>query len=296
MSRLAWYWHRLRAMDPAEMAARAKKKSCEIIDVWTNRDWTSVSLKPGRTYPRLPSPGDAPESLRQALRRDSEELLSGKWRAFGHIPIRVSDPPQWHKDYLAGVDLPTTQSGFKLNHRALAGGADIKVIWELSRWHPLTRLAMAAWLLGDTRAAWKCVHWLEHWAQHNPPWRGWNWTSALESGIRLIQFTWIEALLQPLVASGEAEAELEQLRYEILPAHVWFTWRHKSFGSSANNHLLGELAGLIVAIVRWPELSVWAASIDGLQKCWEAEVLAQFAEDGGNREQALHYHFFSFEL
>jgi hypothetical protein len=283
-------------MAPAEIAARARKKSLEIIDARANRDWTSVSLKAGRSYPQLPSPTSAPGSLRDALRRDVEEILSGRWRAFGHIPIRVSDPPQWHKDYLAGADLPTNQSGFKLNHRDLPHGADIKVIWELSRWHSLTRLALAAYVLGDQRAAWKCVHWLEHWAQHNPPWRGWNWTSALEAGIRLVQFTWIEALLQRFVGAGEGEAELEQLRYEILPAHVWFTWRHKSFGSSANNHLLGELAGLIVAIARWPELSAWAASLDELQKLWEREVLAQFAEDGGNREQALHYHLFSFEL
>jgi hypothetical protein len=29
----------------------------------------------------------------------------------------------------------------------------------------------------------------------------------------------------------------------------------------------------------------------GKPKCWR-----QFAEDGGNKEQALHYHLFSFEL
>src|SRR5215211_2611106 len=116
MSRLAWYWHRLRAMDLAEIGARVKKKSFEMIDARANPDWTSISLQPGRTYPQLPSRKDVPESLRNALRRDAEEILSGKWRAFGHIPIRVTDPPQWHKDYLAGVDLPTHQSAFKLNH------------------------------------------------------------------------------------------------------------------------------------------------------------------------------------
>jgi hypothetical protein len=94
----------------------------------------------------------------------------------------------------------------------------------------------------------------------------------------------------------EHEAALEQLAYDILPAHAWFTWRHKSIGSSANNHLLGELAGLIVATVRWPDLAAWSTSLNELRKLWEAEVLAQFAEDGGNKEQALHYHLFSFEL
>src|SRR6185503_21349467 len=80
-------------------------------------------------------------------------------------PIRVSDPPEWHKDYLAGVDLPTKESAFELNHRELPKGADIKLIWELSRWYQLTRLALAAYVLNEKRAAWKCVHWLEHWAQ-----------------------------------------------------------------------------------------------------------------------------------
>jgi hypothetical protein len=295
MSRAAWYWHRLGAMGPAEIAQRLRKKGLQLVDARRERDWTSVPLAIGANYPTLPDRKQAPEALK-ALERDATDILNGKWRAFGHLPIHVSDPPEWHKDYLAAVDLPTNASAFELDHRSLPRGADIKLIWELSRWHALTRLAMAAYVLGDSKAARKCLHWLEHWAQHNPPYRGWNWTSALESGMRLIQFTWIDALLRGSSANGEYETELEKLRYDILPAHVWFTWRHKSFGSSANNHLLGELAGLILATVRWPELANWGTSLDELRELWEREVLAQFAGDGGNKEQALHYHLFSFEL
>jgi hypothetical protein len=91
-------------------------------------------------------------------------------------------------------------------------------------------------------------------------------------------------------------ARLVTLRQQVLPAHLWYVWRHRSFGSSANNHLLGELAGLIIALCRWPDMECWAASIEELRQCWEREVLAQFAPDGGNREQALHYHRFSWEL
>jgi hypothetical protein len=92
------------------------------------------------------------------------------------------------------------------------------------------------------------------------------------------------------------DSRLSALREAILPAHTRYAWRHHSFGSSANNHLLGELAGLIVATVRWPALERWGASLDALQGQWEREVLAQFAEDGGNKEQALNYHRFSWEL
>ena len=235
--------------------------------------------------------------------RDAESILAGRWRAFGHLELVVDDPPQWHRDYLAGQDLATGRSAFKLDHRTLPGGADIKLIWELSRWHQLVRLAMAGYVLQNDIARGKCVDWLEDWVTHNPPYRGWNWTSALEAGIRLIQFVWIDALLaagntgdRTAHPATDLEPRLTKLRAGLLPPHVWFTWRNCSFGSSANNHLLGELAGCILAIVRWPALAVLCASLEELQACWEREVLAQFAEDGGNREQALNYHLFALEF
>jgi hypothetical protein len=230
--------------------------------------------------------------LRTALGRDATDILDGRWVAFGHLTLQVDDPPRWHKDYLAGADLATNQAALKLHHR-LEGNADIKLMWEPSRWYSIVRLAQAAYLLDGQGAAAKCKTWLEDWVRHNPPYLGWNWTSALESGLRLVQFVWIDALLSE---AGGRGAGLETLRAQVLPPHVWFTWRDRSFGSSANNHLLGELAGLVLALVRWPELEKWSASLSTIQRLWEREILAQFAPDGGNREQALNYQLFSWEF
>jgi len=309
MSKLAWYWHRLRAMSLAEMALHARKKIRQWADARHLPDWSALNLEPGGAFPRLPKPEDAPQVLREALRRDADDILAGRWKAFGHLDLKVDDPPKWYCDYLVGRDLSTTESAFKLNHRSLPGGADIKLIWELSRWHHLVRLAMTAYVLGDARAAAKCVEWLEDWVKHNSPYRGWNWTSALEAGMRLIQFVWIDALLSASFGvppsggiapeppeGGTPNEKLGRLRRAILPPHVWFAWRHRSFGSSANNHLLGELAGLIVATVRWPELEQCGAPLKDLRDLWSREVTRQFADDGGNREQALNYQLFSWEL
>jgi hypothetical protein len=238
------------------------------------------------------------------LQSDVADILSGRWKAFGHIDLKVDDPPDWHCDYLLGKDLATTMPGFRLDHRDLPDGADVKLIWELSRWHQLVRLAMGSYVLAEPTAGSKCIEWLEDWVVHNPPYRGWNWTSALEVGIRLIQFAWIDALLsQSLVGVPRGDQSvlptgqrLQKLRYAILPPHLRYAWRHRSFGSSANNHLLGELAGCLVASVRWPALVELAAPLPEMQTHWEHEVLAQFAEDGGNREQALNYHLFSLEF
>ena len=293
---LDWYLQRLRAMSPREVALHLRKRFRQFTDASRERDWTAVKLDTAPAFPLIPLATAAPEILRQSLRRDADAILAGRWRAFGHLELQVDDPPRWQRDYLVGKELATTQSAFKLNHRSLPDGADIKLIWELSRWHALVRLAMAAHVLGDERAGEKCVLWLEDWVKHNPPFHGWNWTSALESGMRLIQFTWIDALLAGVAEAWGIDAELDTLRHQILPPHAWFTWRHQSFGSSANNHLLGELAGLIAATVRWPALENWGAPIMELQRRWEREVLAQFAEDGGNREQALNYQLFAWEL
>ncbi|MFN0068455.1 MAG: heparinase II/III family protein [Limisphaerales bacterium] len=291
---LRWYVHRLRAMSGDELRAHLRRRLHQRADRRRLPDWSGFAGEPapGR-WPQLPSTDAAPPALREALRHEADELLAGRWRAFGHVVMRVDDPPRWFKDHLADVELPTGRWGFQLNHRDLPHGADSKLVWEPSRWHGLLRLAQAGWLLDDAAARDRCVAWLADWARWNKPFLGWNWTSALESGMRLLAFAWLDALL---AASGVSPAMLAALRKKILPAHAWFTWRYQSFGSSANNHLIGELAGLIAAVARWPELARWSAGLPELHAALEREILGQFGPDGGNREQALNYHLFSLEL
>jgi hypothetical protein len=82
---------------------------------------------------------------------------------------------------------------------------------------------------------------------------------------------------------------------KILPPHVYYTWRYRSFGSSANNHLLGELAGLVLAVARWPSLARMSTSLDDLRDLGKGSFVAIRA-GRRNREQALGYHLFSLEF
>jgi hypothetical protein len=136
---------------------------------------------------------------------------------------------------------------------------------------------------------------LDDWITRNPIGCGINWTSALEVGLRLINFHWIDVLLHA-TGNDEIRANQERLAARILPGHVWWVWQHRSYGSSANNHLLGELAGLILTTRRWPSLMHLACCAEKTWQQLQAEVIRQFAPDGGNREQALHYHLFAWEM
>jgi hypothetical protein len=278
------------------MFLHARRQFRQYTDDRGRSKAATTGLVSSDAFPILPPANLAPSVLRQALREDAARIMAGHWLAFTHLELPVDDPPSWQRDYLAGLDLATEEPARRLNHRDLPGGADIKLVWELSRWTQLVRLAQAAHVLEDPDPAIRCLTWLEHWLNRNPPWHGWNWTSPLEAGIRLIQITWMDALLTQSLKLTDARPRWQKLLSLLVPAHVRFVWRRRSFGSSANNHLLGELAGLIIATVRWPALARTGASLDALSSHWQREVLAQFAPDGGNREQALHYHLFSFEF
>ena len=149
---LTWYWHRFRAMSPVEMALHFRRRVRQAADARTVQAAMATGETVPGAFPRVPQSETAPESLRGAVRLEADAILSGSWRAFGHLDLSVDDPPRWQHDYLAGHDLETAASAFSLDHRALPAGADIKVVWELSRWHHLVRLAMAAHLLQDRRA------------------------------------------------------------------------------------------------------------------------------------------------
>lgn len=306
MPDICWYWNRLKKMSPEERIERFRQFCHRWKDWWTLPDFrlhvSSMEPKEG-AYPIIPAANAVPETLKNAIGFDSDRIMSGSWPVFKQIVLKVDRHPYWQKDYLRGVDVSVLKSSTHLNHRRLPGEADVKMIWELSRWTHLVRLSMEGYLFNDRWTMKVALRRIYHWTKKNFPLTGYNWTSALEAGIRLINYCWIDALTLAGAAnkrlgdeSTVLETSLNRLRKAVLPAHVWFVWRYKSFGSSANNHLLGELAGLICALSRWPQLEYWAAPLDRIQQLWEEEILKQFAEDGGNREQALNYHLFSFEL
>jgi hypothetical protein len=245
--------------------------------------------------PLLPHVTTVPWDLRVALKTDATDLLKGDWELFGWRMAAVGTPPCWHRDASTGVIVAPEGLSWKLDHRNLPDGADARTIWEINRWSQMTRLAMHGWVAKDLSAIEAAQGWINDWCDRNPAGHGINWTSNLEVALRLINFTWFDALVSA-TANDAAIARQKRLAQRVLPAHTLWVKRYLSFGSSANNHLLGELVGLLHAVKRWPALE---SRVGNANAIWDAIadcVMQQFAADGGNREQALHYHLFAMEL
>ncbi|MDB6072386.1 MAG: hypothetical protein JWO89_26 [Verrucomicrobiaceae bacterium] len=295
-SKLSWYAHRLKAMSFSELWHRLAENWKHLSDGSFTKRLADISLGDAQAaFPALPNPELVPPELQQQLAADAQKLLRGDWKLYGWRVASTGAPPCWHRDALSGVVVEPDELSHKLDHRHLPDGADARTIWEINRWSEMTRVVMHGWLNGDPGAVRTAQLWLEDWCERNPVGHGINWTSTLEVGLRLINFAWFDKLVHACGDEHLIEAQ-ELLAQRIVPAHAAWVCRYRSFGSSANNHLLGELVGLLHAVKRWPALTAQVGKPEDLWRAVEECVMSQFAADGGNREQALHYHLFAWEM
>ena len=207
---------------------------------------------------------------------DAERIAAGELDLWGH-PVRLEpNRVDWQRDPLAGSALA-----------AGSGSVDPKVIWELHRHQHLVPLAAAAAF--EERADWAalCLAQLESWIEENPPRDGVGWSSGYETAHRLVSW----ALAVPLVADRASEPLLERIT-ESYVEQTRFVAASPSRFSSANNHRLMELLGLLAA-------SLLSGHDTGRDEIWrelQRESALQTFADGGSREQAAGYFLYVLEI
>jgi len=194
----------------------------------------------------------------------------------------------WHHDYKTGKTVPRMFAR-KLDIRNPEVVGDIKYVWDPSRHQYLSAIAFssrpdAEQIVSDA---------LQSWIDNNPYLVGVNWTSSLEVGLRLISWS----LIYPTLRSRlQRDAKFRDAFSESVFLHLKSIRGHLSLYSSANNHLIGELAGLYVGSVCfpwWKECATWR---DFAIELLEREVQLQFTSEGVNREQAMSYQLFTLEM
>ena len=136
---------------------------------------------------------------------------------------------------------------------------------------------------------------IDSWIEQCPEGWGPNWVSPLELGIRLINWsiTWqlLGGMRAKIFSTPEGEAFRERWLKSIYQQTRMIAGNLSRF-SSANNHLIGEAAGVYVAASTWPlwpQMSEWG---ERCREILEEECHRQNAPDGGNREQAFAYQTF----
>ncbi len=295
-SGLAWKLNRLRCMTPAEIGYRVVKAATMRAERWGLAPLDVPA--PDLTRRAIPwihhDAGVDPKPYIAA----AERIVAGRLDVFALEDAELGNPPAWNRDPKTGIEAPLA-FGKQLDYRDPRLVGDIKYLWEPNRHLHLVTLAQAWRLSGDARYARTLQSHLESWFVACPFRMGPNWSSSLELGLRLINWALAWQLIggvdSPLFAGGEGEAFRDRWLAAIYQ-HAEFVSGHLSLHSSANNHLVGELAGLFTAGLAWPH---WPRSREWLRKGGrglEREALLQNAPDGVNREQAVSYQQFELDL
>jgi hypothetical protein len=224
--------------------------------------------------------------------RRAKQTLDGRFKVFAKKDLDLGFPPRWNRDPKTGREAPL-RFGKTLNYRDEALVGDVKYLWEINRHRELLWLAQA-WHLSEDQAYLDGVAvLLKSWFEQSPYPLGINWTSSLEHTVRLINWAGAWSLIggdqSPLFA-GEDGAKLRTRWLSSIYQHMHFIAGHFSLYSSANNHLVGEYAGLLVGSTvwpLWPKCKRWQQiAKNGLER----EIHRQIFADGFNREQAIWYH------
>jgi hypothetical protein len=229
-----------------------------------------------------------------ALLDSADRLLRGEWEILGVQRTDLAQP-DWFRDPVTDRRSAPDRYAFRIDHRSEDQVGNIKQVWEVSRLQHLTVLAAAWYLSRDDKYADRVADQLRSWWGQNPFLSGVHWTSGIEIGVRLISLVWIRRLLNdwPEVAGlfEQNTLALRQIRW-----HQQYLAAFASRGSSANNHVVAEAAGQVVASCAFPwfpESGRWRRRS---MRLLERELISNTFPSGVDRELASDYQCFVAEL
>lgn len=297
MNWIRWHLNRLSCMTSAEVRHRLWRAAAIHAERWGL--WGSAATPlPDLTQASRPwIQASATVDSRRYLAA-ADRIAAGRFDLFALRNLELGSPPHWNRDPKTGVNAPLA-FGKLLDYRDRRRVGEIKYLWELNRHLHIVTLAQAYALSGNPRYFRVIRQHLESWFAACPTGMGPNWSSALELGIRLINWSVAWQLLggaaSPLFQDDEG-ARLQRRWLKAVFQHAQFVRGYFSLYSSANNHLIGEAAGLFVAALTWPHWPHARAWLAEAQAILEREALLQNAPDGVNREQAVSYQQFVLDL
>jgi len=303
---LNWYYHRLRSMSPGEMCWRFRRLLWQVYAKRAHGRWHArytshrssydhaVSALAGVKFYGLEelSPADVPSAWVRSATDVADNLLRHRFRYFALGEISLGETIRWNHEYKRDIDTPLV-FGPWMDYRDNEAYGDFKYFWEVPRLQHLILLAKAYYLTGRADYAEEVLHQLRQFQKESPYLLGVNWTVSMEAGIRLISLCWITMFLRQYL--GEHREGLDLIE-GVVRANLDYVVHNYARYSSANNHLIGEAAGVFVTSICFGHLRGMRRHRDKAQEILSREIHLQHYSDGVNKEQATHYQVFAMQF
>jgi hypothetical protein len=279
--------NRLLRMSPFEIVYRLKHRiQFEIIKRFFRHCKFNCDVKyaiPVLLKNHTPNPTGNSENILAT----AAAICDGKMDIFHLKDQNLGETVNYHMDYKSYLVAPVNEFGIGIDYRNSSKLGDIKYIWELNRHLYLTTLSIGYDLSKEPKYLVKFEYFLSEWFRQNPCMYGVNWSSSLELGIRLLNWTIGWHLVSEFI-----DKELQQKWLESVYRHCWFINNNFSAYSSANNHLVGEAAGLFLASIALPKFDRSSQWREKAYRILIRECQKQNYPDGVNKEQAISYQQF----
>lgn len=276
-------------MSPAEMLHRILNQARLTLERFIGTCLTPRPRFRDASAPTLKLESEAWD--RDYVLEKADRLCRGRFDIFAFKNVRINDRIDYHTDYRSLRSAPRRRFGPSIDYRDRGKIGDVKYIWELNRHLFMFTLARAYALTRKKKYLERFSLYLAAWLDQNPFPRGVNWASALEVSIRLLNWSLSWILLDKAV-----ESSLRKRWLDAIFLHCYFISHHFSAYSSANNHLVGEAAGLFLASIVFPQFGQALRWRNKAFLILEREARRQIAADGVNREQAVGYAQFVLEF
>lgn len=283
---LRWYWNRITTMGSLEIPHRVLSAVGSVAEQTRTRFGMPIAVPTPRLRSAAPdswlaSAQAIPDVDRAPYLQEADAVVDGLVERIDGRVIDLGPTIDWRSARPVGL--------------AAEQPDDVRHEMELHRHGHLVRLAQAWRLTGDLKYAGALERQLDQWLVQCPYPHGVAWSSALDAGLRLLNWSIAWQLLDAHRAPPVSDA-LRVRWVASVYVHARFIRQNLSRFSSANNHLAGELLGLVVARATWPlwpEIVAWGRMAS---RELSVEGQRQTHADGVNREQASWYQGFLFEL
>jgi hypothetical protein len=275
------YRHGIPLPDPADLARRLGVRGSPVqhlAEQYPARFGVSLSHDPDPTCRAI-----TVEAADRVLRHEFDVLGTG--------PMQLGPSIDWHRDWKSGHRWEPALS-WTINYTNLDSPSDVKIPWEVARFH------WAAWLAcanrnSDGRYAGGFGDLAEGWLDANPPGRGIHWANPMEVSIRAAN--WILAF-----GFFQGAPELTEpfwLRYlETLFWHGKVIRGNLEVGRRPNNHYVANGVGLVLLGLFFQDCREGREWLRTGHKILEQQIRWQVHEDGVDYEKSVSYHRLVTEL
>ena len=308
MPEASWYVGRLRSMSLAEVGwrtgrlARSRLAEGRLIPgsrvLGPETDWPAAFDRFRRAADRpVVFARDRARAIAAADPALTKQLIAAARAAaelrvayFGYPEVEMPRPTDWNYDPVAHIQWPDLPAS-RIDHRTAVG--DVKWIWELNRLQHLPLLTQAWLITGEDAFSEAACQQLNSWLAQNPPGHGIAWRGAFEAGMRAIS---VSFAVHGLRESPSLTLGLYREVVCMLAESGRRCWAERSLFSSANNHLIGEMAGLATLAILFPELASARRWERRAVSVLVAQADRQILPDGAGAEQSVAYQVVAAEL